>query len=168
MHTWFGALVALQAAYYVLQHLYRMESYLRRTLMHSDLLAKGSLIGAVTAVAGVALLVPVFAEAGILVGMLAGQLAALLYMRKVRKADPTLTVSSNRPTHVVLSNLAGRGRLVLPAANRRVLQSTLQMYDPSRWAARVYRQLLALVLPPVPWLALILAGAWVLRRVPAV
>lgn len=160
----FGALVALQAAYYVLQHLYRMESYLRRTLMHSDLLAKGSLIGAVTAVAGVALLVPVFAEAGILVGMLAGQLAALLYMRKVRKADPTLTVSSNRPTHVVLSNLAGRGRLVLPAANRRVLQSTLQMYYPSRWAARVYRQLLALVLPPVVRLGLPLlvrpAGNW--------
>lgn len=145
----FALLVALQAAYYVAQHSYRMESYLRRTLAQSHLLARASLVQAIVSVGSAAALVPALAERGILGGMLLGQLAALAYLRWLRNSDHTLSSVVARPSHFVLGHRAGRGTLVLPVANRHVLRSALDMYYPSRWTGRTYQRMLALVLPPM-------------------
>lgn len=145
----FALLVALQVAYYVAQHSYRMEAYLRRSLAQTELLARASFVWALVAVASAAATVPVFAEQGILAGMLLGQLAALGYLRWVRRSDTHLAGFSSPPSHVVLSHRAGRGRLVLPAANRHVLRSALDMYYPSRWTGRVYQRVLSTLLPPM-------------------
>ena len=77
----FAVLVVLQALYFLFGHLYRMQTYYSRSLGRAGDVARSSAWWAVVAVSYLpALTVNVLAERGIMIAMLAGEVAAILYL----------------------------------------------------------------------------------------
>lgn len=76
----FAVLLVLQGIYYLFGHAYRMMSYLNRATGNTVALAKASVWWAVVAIATALLTVQLFAEHGVMFALIAGEIAALLYM----------------------------------------------------------------------------------------
>ena len=147
----YAVLVVFQALYYLFGHGYRMVAYFHRALGNTGVLAHSSLLWAVVAVAFALLTVNWLAEQGIMLSLVAGEAAALLYLLWLRPSPREAganTVFLNRePLHVVLRRGDGSPHLVLPFRNHQVMHSALRMYYPSRWTGRLYRLSLVRTLP---------------------
>lgn len=147
----FAILVVLQALYYLFGHGYRMAAYYHRTVGETRLLAHASFWWALVSVALALLTVRELGERGIMYALVAGEIAALLYLAWCWRTRSANSVGSNddprAPRFVVLRRRNGSVHLVLPCANERVLRSALRMYYPSRWTGRLYRLTLARTLP---------------------
>ncbi|HRK78630.1 MAG TPA: hypothetical protein PLQ95_08850 [Thiobacillus sp.] len=142
----FAILVVLQALYYLFGHGYRMAAYYHRTMGETRLLAHASFWWALVSVALALLTVRELGERGIMYALVAGEVAALLYLVwvwRTRSADEGDADDTRAPRYVVLRRRNGSVHLVLPCANDRVLRSALAMYYPSRWTGRLYRMTLA-------------------------
>lgn len=143
----FAILVVLQALYYLIAHGYRMAAYYHRTVGEIRILAHASFWWAVISVALALLMVRGLGERGIMYALVAGEIAALLYLVWSWRKRPFESSHSNddprAPRYVVLRRRNGSVHLVLPCANDRVLRSALLMYYPSRWTGQLYRLTLA-------------------------
>ncbi len=152
----FAILVVFQALYYFFGHGYRMAAYYHRAMNETRILAHASFWWAVISVALALLTVRELGERGIMFGLIAGEVAALLYLawswRARSAASPASNDHARPPRYVVLRRRNGSIHLVLPFANAQVLLSALRMYYPSRWTGRLYRLTLARTLPIRAWL----------------
>jgi O-antigen/teichoic acid export membrane protein len=152
----FAILVVFQALYYFFGHGYRMAAYYYRAVGETLILAHASLWWAVISVTLALITVRGLGERGIMVSLIAGEVAALVYLLWSWRAKINAPLGSNnsacKPCYVVLRRRDGSIHLVLPFLNTQVLQSALRMYYPSRWAGRMYRSILALTLPWRAWL----------------
>jgi hypothetical protein len=152
----FAILVVFMALYYFFGHGYRMAAYYHRAVGETLILAHASLWWAMTSVALALLTVGALGERGIMLALVAGQVAALAYLawfwRSKTIAPVDLTVDASRPCYVVLRRRDASVHLVLPFMNKQVLLSTLRMYYPSRWTGRLYSLTLARTLPWRAWL----------------
>lgn len=152
----FAILVVFQALYYFFGHGYRMAAYYHRAIGETRILAHSSFWWAVVSVALALLAVHEVGERGIMMALIAGEVAALLYLvqswrtRPIVPADATDIALTTR--YVVLRRRDSSVHLVLPFSNTRVLRSALRMYYPSRWTGRLYRLILARTLPLRVWL----------------
>ncbi|MGA9164404.1 MAG: phosphotransferase [Thiobacillus sp.] len=152
----FAILVVFQALYYFFGHGYRMAAYYYRAVGETLVLAHASLWWAVVAVTLALTAVRGLGERGIMVSLIAGEVAALVYLIWLWRAKINTPFGSNNgvrnPCYVVLRRRDGSIHLVLPFSNTQVLQSALRMYYPSRWAGRLYRLILTHTLPWRAWL----------------
>jgi hypothetical protein len=151
----FAILVVFQALYYLFSHGYRMAAYYYRAMGETRILAHSSFWWAVVSVGLALLAVREFGERGIMMALIAGEVAGLLYLTRWWRARPASADSNdNARTHryVVLRRRDGSVHLVLPFTNTRVLRSALLMYYPSRWTGRLYRLTLARTLMGRAWL----------------
>lgn len=143
----FAILVVLQALYYLFGHGYRMAAYYHRTVGETRLLAHASFWWALVSVALALLTVRALGERGIMYALVAGEVAALLYLAWSWYYRPGVAPASGTdaraPRYIVLRRRDGSVHLVLPCANDQVLRSALRMYYPSRWTGRLYRLTLA-------------------------
>ena len=140
----FAVLVVFQALYYLFGHAYRMQSYYNRAIGQTQVLARASLWWAVVAVAVAFFLVGWLAERGIMLALVLGEVAALVYLLWVRHAA-VLRAEPAEDRHMQWRR--GGTRLVLPLVNRHVLRGALSMYFPSRWTGKLYRTVLSMALP---------------------
>jgi hypothetical protein len=107
--------------------------------------ARASVWWAVVAASCAVLTVKVLAERSIMIALLAGEVAAIVYLVWLRhRSDPPTAGMEER---YLQWQGAGRMRLLLPLANNRVLRGALSMYSPSRWTGKMYRPVLATALP---------------------
>lgn len=137
----FAALVVFQILYYLFGHAYRIASYFQRTLGETQRLAIASAWWAAVALTVAALSVGTLADRGIMLALVLGEIAGLIYLLSRHRAQNCCG------THVVLRRRDGSPHLLLPVANGTLLRSTLRMYFPSRITGKVYRWLLQWSLP---------------------
>ena len=137
----FAVLVVFQAFYYLFGHAYRMASYFQRTLGETRKLAVASTWWACVAVLVALLLVGKFADRGIMLAMVIGEIAGLIYLLQGSRID------THQATHCVIRRSDGSVMLLLPCANQKVLHAALAMYVPSRWTGRLYHWYLGRFLP---------------------
>lgn len=147
----FAILVVFQALYYFFGHGYRMAAYYHRAMEQTRVLAHASFWWAVISVALALVTVRGLGERGIMLALIAGEVAALLFLAWSWRAKSfELSVSDDEarlPRYVVLRRRDGSIHLLLPWLNAKVLLSALRMYYPSRWTGRLYRLVLARTLP---------------------
>ena len=143
----FAILVVLQALYYLFGHGYRMVAYYHRALGNTLVLAHASLWWAVVAVAFALLTVNWLADRGIMFALVAGEVAALVYLLWLRNIATSSQTPEPSPKHLMLRRGDGSPYLVLPLGNKQLMYSALSMYYPSRWTGRLYRLSLARTLP---------------------
>jgi O-antigen/teichoic acid export membrane protein len=144
----FGMLVVIQALYFTFGHLYRMQTYYSRSLGRAADVARSSLWWAIVAISSAVLTVNLWAERGIMIALVAGEVAAILYLVWLRySSDPPAARTDGWYLQWQGAGRMGRMRLVLPLANNRVLRGALRMYSPSRWTGKLYRPALAASLP---------------------
>jgi O-antigen/teichoic acid export membrane protein len=147
----FAVLVVLQALYYLFGHGYRMVNYFHRALGNTGVLAQSSLWWAVVAVIFALMTVNWLGEQGIMLALVIGEGAALIYSLWRGPAKPETGANalflSGKPHYVLLRRSDGSPHLVLPLSNSFVVHSALRMYAPSRWTGRLYRASLVWTLP---------------------
>ena len=152
----FAILVVFAALYYFFQHGYRMAAYYYRAMGETLILAHSSFWWAAISVALALTTVHTLGEQGIMLALVAGEVAALLYLAWAGRVSNVTSADSNhqayKPRYIVLRRRDGSVHLVLPFSNTRVLLSALSMYYPSRWTGRMYRLTLARTLPLRAWL----------------
>lgn len=137
----FAILVVFQAFYYLFGHAYRMASYFRRALNETRELAVASAWWAAVALVVALLAVPGLADRGIMLALVLGEIAGLIYLLTRHRLDGA------GGTHSVVRRRDGSVQLLLPVANRRLGRAALGMYFPSRWTGRLYRAFLHWSLP---------------------
>jgi len=152
----FAILVVFMALYYFFGHGYRMAAYYYRAVGETLILAHASLWWAVVSVALALITVHGLGERGIMVSLIAGEVAALAYLvwwwRVKEKAPADANDDAHKSCYVVLRRRDGSVQLVLPFTNKQVLLSALRMYYPSRWSGHLYRLILVRTLPWRAWL----------------
>lgn len=160
----FAILVVLQALYYLFGHGYRMVAYFHRALGNTLVLAHASFWWAVVAIAFALLTVHWLADRGIMLALVAGEVAALAYLLWPRDRAAMAGKRGKPSDHLMLRRGNGSPYLVLPQASKRLMYSALSMYYPSRWTGRLYRLSLARTLPwrvRLGWIERVDAlGAW--------
>lgn len=129
----YAVLVVFQALYYLFGHAYRMASYFQRATGQSRELAIASAWWAAIALLAAFSAVGRFADRGIMLALLLGEVAGLIYLLSRRR------IELNDATHCVLRRSDGSTQLLLPTANLQLGHAALQMYYPSRWSGRLYR-----------------------------
>ncbi len=140
----YGILLVFWAMYYTVGHVYRMATYFLRAQGITRELAIASIWWAIVSIAFAFFTAGKLAERGIMGALVAGEIAALIYL--------TLRILDLRrqSTHCVLTTLRGKTdspQLVLPVGTQGLLRSALRMYFPARWTGRLYRAFLAWSLP---------------------
>lgn len=147
----FAVLVVLGVLYHLVGHGYRMMAYFYRALGNTRVLAHASFWWAVVAAAFALLTVNWLADRGIMLALVAGEAAALVYLlwrgRRTRGRATGRDKPGRRPPYLMLRRGDGSPYLILPLGNTCLMQSTLSMYYPSRWTGRLYRLSLARSLP---------------------
>lgn len=147
----FAALVDALGLYFLFGYAYRIDSYQARVLGQTILLARASAIWATTSIiVSVTLaLGSKLTALGIVAAMMAGEAAAVVYLRlpRNRTSPPADRRERDVPSFIVMRSRHGRSRMVLPAAGGRHQRATLQMYAVSRWTGRAHQLALGLLLP---------------------
>lgn len=147
----FAALVDALGLYFLFGYAYRIDSYQARALGQTAMLARASTLWAAASIfVSLALaLGGKLTALGILAAMIAGQVAAAVYLGLPRnRTSPTARRrEESEPAFVIVDSRRGQSRLVLPAASGRHMRATLRMYAPSRWTGRAFRFALAVLLP---------------------
>lgn len=138
----FAILVVFQALYYLFGHAYRMASYFRRALGETRELAIASAWWALVALVVAFASVGTFADRGIMLALVLGEVAGLIYLLTRHRAERTTP-----GTHYVVRRADGSPYLLLPVASRRLMCGALSMYFPSRFTGKLYRQYLAWSIP---------------------
>lgn len=137
----FAILVVYQALYYLFGHAYRMASYFQRALNETRTLVIASAWWALVSVIFALVLVGQIADRGIMIALVLGEVAGLIYLLTRRQ------VGRITSTHCVLRRGDGSVLLLLPVANPTLLQASLRMYSPSRWTGKLYQWWLRVILP---------------------
>lgn len=147
----FAILVVFQALYYLFMHGYRVISYFYRAIGNTQVLARASFWWAVVAVAFALVTANWLAERGIMLSLVVGEGAALIYLLWLRpaprEAGANTAFGNCKPAYIILRRSDGSPHLILPCRSLHVLNSALRMYGPSRWTGQLYRASLARTLP---------------------
>lgn len=138
----FAILVVFQALYYLFGHAYRMASYFRRALGETRELAIASAWWAFVALMVAFVSVERFADRGIMLALVLGEVAGLIYLLTRHRE-----ITSTGGTHCVVRRADGSPHLLLPRANRKVAIGALSMYFPSRYTGKLYRWYLSWSIP---------------------
>ena len=146
----FAGLVVLQGLYFIFGHAYRVRSYFYRVFEQTAVLAKASFWWAITSVTFAIATVPWMEEEGIMLSMIVGEVAALIFLLLVHHGDGDV----HNIKHVVIQKNGSSTKLFLPMRNARVMRSALKMYYPSRWTGRLYRTAMSVFLPGISRLGL--------------
>lgn len=145
----FASLVVFQGAYYLFGYAYRFDSYYMRAMGETGILARASVVWALVSVAIAFAAVLPLAEQGIMTALVAGQAAAIVYLRAKRREATISRAGSalDAPRFVFVPRAGMKSWLSLPVGNARLSRSALEMYAPHRWTGRFYKRALGWLLP---------------------
>jgi hypothetical protein len=139
----FAVLVVLQALYFLFG-LYLMRTSCSPSVGRAGEAKRSAWLAVVAVSLAVLAVTARLSERGIMITLLAGEVAAIVYLVRRHASDSPPVGTEAR---YLQWQGAGRMRLVLPLANNRVLRGALNMYFPTRWTGKMYRPLLATALP---------------------
>lgn len=145
----FASLVVFQGVYYLFTYAYRFDSYYMRAVGDTGALARASALWAIVSVAIALAAVAPLAERGIMLALVSGAAAALLYLRSMRQTS--IATASKRsgiePRFISIPRAGKKSWLIVPAHDVRLLRAAIDMYPPHRWTGRFYKSALGWVLP---------------------